>query len=94
MNYKIQVWVYSKNSDNDDMVKQACNDAESFGSGYGFGYRDISFYANNNWHASLMKDKLLKTRGVSKVEIVYPESNIRYTFIKKSGKILYSKHLI
>lgn len=89
MSDKIQVWVYSKkNANNDELVKQTAN-AESFGSGYGFGYKDISFYADNDHHAALMKDKLLKLRGVVKIEIVYPDQNTRYTFKKKSGRISY-----
>jgi len=94
MSEKIQVWVYSKkNADNDELIKQIAN-AESFGSGYGFGYKDISFYADNNCHASFMKDKLLKLRGVVKIEIVYPDKNTRYTFEKKSGRVLYGHHKI
>lgn len=94
MSNKIQVWVYSKkNADNDELIKQTAN-AESFASGYGFGYKDISFYADNNCHASLMRDKLLKLRGVVKIEVVYPDKNIRYTFEKKSGHISYNKHKI
>lgn len=94
MSAKIQVWAFSKkNANNDELIKQTAN-AESFGSGYGFGYRDISFYADNNCHASLMRDKLLKLRGVVKIEIVYPDKNIRYTFEKKSGRVKYYKHKI
>lgn len=69
---KIQVWVYSRNSSNDEAVRKAAA-KKDFGSGMGPEGRDISFFAQNEAHAYRLKDRTLQVAGVFKVEIIYPD---------------------
>lgn len=65
-----QVWAYYSGYDwdMDDRIEKAAG-KESFGSGFG-GERDISFFAQNEAHALRMKDRILKVKGVSRVEVI------------------------
>lgn len=84
---KFQVWAYSKTMALDAAIHQAAQ-AERFGSGMGFGERDISFFADSEADAFAMKDRILKIRGVTKVEVVYPAGYITFKNKKtpKKGK--------
>ena len=67
---KFQIWVYYNgySHEKDDEIREAAGD-DDFGSGFG-GERDISFFAQNKAHAMSMKDRILKVKGVSRVEFI------------------------
>ncbi len=81
-----QVWCYSKDAANDDEVRKVAG-REDFGSGMGFGARDISFFANDKEEALKMKNRLLFVKGVVRVEVINEKDrteffplNMRRTF--------------
>ena len=66
---RYQIWCYSENANNDAAVFKAAG-LESFGSGSGFGKRDVSFFAPTKDEANNSKDRLLKVKGVISVDVI------------------------
>jgi hypothetical protein len=67
---KFQVWAYYDGYDweMDDRIRKAAG-KDDFGTGFG-GLRDLSFFAQNESHALRMKDRILKVKGVVRVEVI------------------------